>query len=48
MKRLLLPFALLVTLTSTAIRLAPGTLTPDERKFAIDYYEKTKAKLLAD
>jgi hypothetical protein len=48
MKRLLLPLALLVTLTSTALRLAPGTLTPDERKSAIDYYEKTKAKLLAD
>jgi hypothetical protein len=48
MKRLLLPMALLVTLTSTALKLAPGTLTADERKTAIDYYEKTKAKLLAD
>jgi hypothetical protein len=48
MKRLLLPFAMLIALTSMAIRIAPGTLTPDERKFAIDYYEKTKAKLLAD
>jgi len=48
MKRLLLPFALLVVLTSAATRLAPGTLTPDERKFAIDYYEKTKARLQAD
>src|SRR5271165_1750016 len=48
MKRLLLPFALLVVLTSSSMRVAPGTLTPDERKFAIDYYEKTKAKLLAD
>jgi hypothetical protein len=48
MKKLLLPFALLVVLTSAATRLAPGTLSPDERKFAIDYYEKTKARLLAD
>ena len=48
MKKLLLPVLLLTVLTSTAIKLAPGTLTPDERKFAIDYYEKTKARLLAD
>jgi hypothetical protein len=48
MKRLLLPVALLVTLTGTALRLAPGTLTPDERKFAIDYYIKTRDKLVAD
>jgi hypothetical protein len=48
MKRLLLPFALLVMLTSAGLRLAPGTLTPDERKFAIDYYIKTRDKLLSD
>jgi hypothetical protein len=48
MKRLLMPIALLVVLSSASLRLAPGTLTPDERKFAIDYYEKTKARLLAD
>jgi uncharacterized damage-inducible protein DinB len=48
MKKLLLPFALLVVLTSASLRMAPGTLTPDERKFAIDYYEKTKARLLTD
>jgi hypothetical protein len=48
MKKLLLPVVLLTVLTSTAIKLAPGTLTSDERKFAIDYYEKTKDKLLAD
>jgi hypothetical protein len=48
MKRLLLPLALLVMLTSSALRLAPGTLTPDERKYAIDYYIKTRDKLLAD
>jgi uncharacterized damage-inducible protein DinB len=48
MKKLLLPFALLVVLTSAGLRVAPGTLTPDERKFAIDYYIKTRDKLLAD
>jgi hypothetical protein len=48
MKKLLLPFAVLIALTATAVRLAPGTLTPDERKFAIDYYLKTKERLLAD
>jgi hypothetical protein len=48
MKKWLLPFALLIVLTSAGLRLAPGTLTPDERKFAIDYYEKTKARLLSD
>ena len=48
MKKLLSSFALLVVLTSVATRLAPGTLTPDERKFAIDYYIKTRDKLLAD
>jgi hypothetical protein len=44
MKKLLLPVLLLTVLTSTAVKLAPGTLTPDERKSAIDYYGKTKAK----
>jgi hypothetical protein len=34
--------------TLTAGMPAPGTLTPDERKFAIDYYVKTRDKLLAD
>jgi uncharacterized damage-inducible protein DinB len=48
MKKLLLPVLLLTVLTSTAIKLAPGTLTADERKFAIDYYIKTRDKLLAD
>jgi uncharacterized damage-inducible protein DinB len=48
MKKLLLPVLLLTVLTSTAIKLAPGTLSPDERKFAIDYYIKTRDKLLAD
>jgi hypothetical protein len=48
MKRLLFSFTLLAVLTSAGLRLAPGTLTPDERKFAIDYYIKTRDKLLAD
>jgi uncharacterized damage-inducible protein DinB len=48
MKKLLLPVLLLTVLTSTAIKLAPGTLSPNERKFAIDYYIKTRDKLLAD
>jgi hypothetical protein len=34
--------------TLTAGMPAPGTLTADERKFAIDYYIKTRDKLLAD
>jgi uncharacterized damage-inducible protein DinB len=48
MKKLLLPFALLLVLASAATRLGPGTLSPDERKFAIDYYIRTRDKLLAD
>jgi len=48
MKKLLLPVLLLTVLSSAAIKLAYEPLTSDERKFAIDYYEKTKAKLLAD
>jgi hypothetical protein len=48
MRKLLLPFALLIVLTGAALRIAPGTLTPDERKAAVDYYLKTKARLLAD
>jgi hypothetical protein len=48
MTKFLFASALLISLTAAGFRTAPGTLTPDERKFAIDYYEKTKAKLLAD
>jgi hypothetical protein len=48
MKKLLTFFALVVVLTSAGLRVAPGSLTPDERKAAVDYYLKTKAKLLAD
>jgi hypothetical protein len=48
MKKLLLFIALFIGLTSAGLRVADGKLTDDERKFAIDYYQKTKAKLLAD
>jgi len=48
MKKFLFASALLIALTAAGFRTAPGTLTPDERKFAIDYYQKTKARLLAD
>src|ERR1700744_801294 len=47
-KSMLFSSLLLAGLMMTAFRTAPGTLTPDERKFAIDYYQKTKARLLAD
>jgi hypothetical protein len=48
MKKLLLPVLLLTVLSTTAIRLAYEPLTSDERKYAVDYYQKTKANLLAD
>jgi len=48
MKKLLFAATILVALLTTSFRLAPGTMSPDERKFAIDYYEKTKARLLKD
>jgi len=48
MKRLLLAATVLVALLTASWRLAPGTMSPDERKFAINYYEKTKARLLKD
>ena len=48
MKKLLLPVLLLAVFSVSAVPLAYEPLTGDERKFAIDYYEKTKAKLLAD
>jgi hypothetical protein len=35
-------------LTVSAIRLAPGTLTPEERKYAVDYFIKTRDRLLED
>lgn len=49
MKKLLLITPLLGTLLLLSFRIAaPGSLTPDERKFAINYYEKTKDRLLKD
>ena len=48
MKKLLLIAVVFTALITTSFRLAPGTLSTDERKFAIDYYSKTKARLLKD
>jgi len=48
MKKLLLAATILVALLTTGFRLAPGTMSPEERKFALDYYQKTKARLLKD
>ncbi len=48
MKKLLLPAFVLTAFVTTSFRLAPGTLSADERKFAIDYYQKTKDRLLKD
>jgi hypothetical protein len=48
MKKLFLPVLLFSTLLLTAFRTAPGTLTPEERKSAVEYYLKTKARLLND
>jgi hypothetical protein len=47
-KSFFLASLVLAGLLMTAFRTASGTLTPDERKFAVDYYLKTKARLLAD
>ncbi|HXB07172.1 MAG TPA: DinB family protein [Puia sp.] len=48
MKKLLLAAILFGGLLLTAFRVAPGTLTPDERKYAVDYFLKTKARLTKD
>lgn len=49
MKRQLLPAALLMTgLIMSSFRIDPGALTPDERKYAIDYYTKTRDRLVND
>lgn len=48
MKKHLLPVLLFGVLLLSAFRLAPGTLTPDERKAAVEYYLKTKARLIKD
>jgi uncharacterized damage-inducible protein DinB len=47
-KSLLFSCLVLAGLLMSAFRTAPGTLSPDERKYAVDYYQKTKARLLAD
>jgi len=48
MKKLLLAAILFGGLLLTAFRVAPGTLTPYERKYAVDYFLKTKARLTKD
>ena len=48
MKKLILAGTLLTGLLMTSFRTAPGTLSPDERKYATDYYQKTSARLLKD
>jgi len=48
MKKLLLFAFVLTAFVTTSFRLAPGTLSADERKFAIDYYQKTKDRLIKD
>ena len=48
MKKLILAGTLLTGLLMTSFRTAPGTLSPDERKYATDYYQKTRARLLKD
>lgn len=49
MKRSLLPAILLTaSLIISAFRLSPGTLTPEERKYAVDYFIKTRDRLLHD
>jgi hypothetical protein len=49
MKNTFLATAILATgLLLSAFRTAPGTLSPDERKSAVEYYQKTKDRLLKD
>jgi len=49
MKRSLLLASLFTAgLIISAFRLAPGTLTPEERKYAVDYFNKTRERLLGD
>ena len=49
MKRSLLLASLFTAgLIISAFRLAPGTLTPEERKYAVDYFIKTRDRLLND
>ncbi len=39
---------LVAALALTSFRTAPGTLTSEDRKYAVDYYQKTRARLLKD
>jgi hypothetical protein len=49
MKKTIFATAILATgLLLSAFRTAPGTLSPDERKYAVEYYQKTKDRLLKD
>ena len=48
MKKLFLPALLFGVFLLPAFRTAPGTLTPDERKSAVEFYLKTKTRLLND
>jgi hypothetical protein len=48
MKKYLFAAFLLMAFTAPGHRTVTGSLTPNERKFAIDYYQKTKARLLSD
>lgn len=49
MKRQFLLAALLMSgLIMSAFRIDPGTLTPDERKYAVDYFTRTRERLLGD
>jgi len=48
MKKLFLSAIFFGFLLLSSFRLAPGTLTADERKTAVEYYLKTKARLLKD
>lgn len=49
MKRQFLLAVLLMTgLIMSSFRIDPGTLTPEERKYAIDYFTKTRERLLGD
>ena len=49
MKRQFLLTGLLITgLIMSSFRLDPGTLTPGERKYAVDYFTRTRDRLLGD
>jgi hypothetical protein len=45
---ILLAMVLVTGLIMSSFRLSPGTLTPEERKYAVDYFTRTRERLLAD